>query len=91
MALIFTFIGSIVSAVVFGFTSMIKREPSRGLAIFSVVLALTITAFVYLGNRCEPDIARLKQQNTPNQALQHNDPSCHVPCLRTYRASRGRG
>ena len=26
-----------------------------------------------------------------NQALQHNDPSCHVPCLRTYRASRGRG
>jgi hypothetical protein len=27
----------------------------------------------------------------PNQTLQHNDPSCHVPCLRTYRASRGRG
>ena len=27
----------------------------------------------------------------PNQALRHNDPSCHVPCLRTYRASRGRG
>jgi hypothetical protein len=26
-----------------------------------------------------------------NQALQHNDPSCHVPCLRTPRASRGRG
>jgi len=29
--------------------------------------------------------------NTPNQALQHNDPSCHVSCLRTPRASRGRG
>ena len=27
----------------------------------------------------------------PNQALQHNDPSCHVSCLRTPRASRGRG
>ena len=27
----------------------------------------------------------------PNQALQHNDPSCHVPCVRTDRASRGRG
>jgi len=27
----------------------------------------------------------------PNQALQHNDSSCHVSCLRTPRASRGRG
>jgi hypothetical protein len=27
----------------------------------------------------------------PNQALQHNDPSCHASCLRTPRASRGRG
>jgi len=26
-----------------------------------------------------------------NQALQHNDPSCHVSCLRTPHASRGRG
>jgi hypothetical protein len=26
-----------------------------------------------------------------NQALQHNDPSCHVSCLRTPRASWGRG
>jgi len=26
-----------------------------------------------------------------NQALQHNDPSCHESCLRTPRASRGRG
>jgi hypothetical protein len=26
-----------------------------------------------------------------NQALQHNDPSCHGSCLRTPRASRGRG
>ena len=26
-----------------------------------------------------------------NQALQHNDPSCHAPCMRTCRASRGRG
>ena len=29
--------------------------------------------------------------NEPNQALQHNDPSCHVSCLRTPRASRARG
>jgi len=27
----------------------------------------------------------------PNKALQHNDPSCHESCLRTPRASRGRG
>jgi len=33
---------------------------------------------------------RVKKQ-TPNQALQHNDPSCHVSCVRTPRASRGRG
>jgi hypothetical protein len=36
-------------------------------------------------------INEFKQPKPPNQALQHNDPSCHVPCLRTYRASRGRG
>jgi len=32
-----------------------------------------------------------KRQNPPNQAVQHNDPSCHESCLRTPRASRGRG
>jgi hypothetical protein len=32
-----------------------------------------------------------KVGKTPNQALQHNDPSCHAPCMRTCRASRGRG
>jgi hypothetical protein len=32
-----------------------------------------------------------KAEKTPNQALQHNDPSCHVSCLRTPRASWGRG
>ena len=26
-----------------------------------------------------------------NQALQHNDPSCHAPCVRTCRASWSRG
>ena len=30
-------------------------------------------------------------EKTANQALQHNDPSCHGSCLRTLRASRGRG
>jgi len=30
-------------------------------------------------------------QPEPNQALQHNDPSCHGSCFRTLRASRGRG
>ena len=35
--------------------------------------------------------ARFPSKKPPNQALQHNDPSCHVPCLRTNRASRGRG
>ena len=32
-----------------------------------------------------------KQIEKANQALQHNDPSCHESCLRTPRASRGRG
>jgi len=32
-----------------------------------------------------------KKKNPPNQALQHNDPSCHGSCLRTPRASWGRG
>jgi len=31
------------------------------------------------------------QLTEPNQALQHNDPSCHESCLRTPRASQGRG
>ena len=31
------------------------------------------------------------QKRKANQALQHNDPSCHESCLRTPRASRGRG
>ena len=33
----------------------------------------------------------IKTFKAPNQALQHNDPSCHAPCVRTCRASRGRG
>ena len=37
------------------------------------------------------DYAKEQGIKTPNQALQHNDPSCHVLCLRTPRASRGRG
>jgi hypothetical protein len=36
-------------------------------------------------------LERLTKTTEPNQALQHNDPSCHVSCLRTPRASRGRG
>jgi hypothetical protein len=39
-----------------------------------------------------PDVPSGKQSAIgPNQALQHNDPSCHVSCLRTPRASRSRG
>jgi hypothetical protein len=34
---------------------------------------------------------KLRVPKRPNQALQHNDPSCHAPCVRTCRASRGRG
>jgi len=37
----------------------------------------------------EYDKQRMKSR--ANQALQHNDPSCHAPCMRTCRASRGRG
>ena len=31
------------------------------------------------------------EKKPANQALQHNDPSCHESCLRTPRASWGRG
>ena len=34
---------------------------------------------------------RMTKKIQANQALQHNDPSCHVSCLRTPRASCGRG
>jgi len=40
--------------------------------------------------KCITWTARFKNKQ-PNQALQHNDPSCHAPCVRTCRASRGRG
>ena len=35
--------------------------------------------------------AEIERQKRPNQALQHNDPSCHGSCFRTPRASRDRG
>jgi len=31
------------------------------------------------------------RKSEANQALQHNDPTSHEPCLRTPRSSRGRG
>jgi hypothetical protein len=37
------------------------------------------------------DVFSVDFKKQPNQALQHNDPSCHVSCFRTPRASRGRG
>ena len=37
------------------------------------------------------EILRKEVKKAANQALQHNDPSCHVSCLRTPRASWGRG
>jgi len=45
-------------------------------------------SFVLARNR---DLRLEKRMKTPNQALQHNDPSCHESCLRTPPASRGRG
>ena len=33
----------------------------------------------------------VRNRKSPNQALQHNDPSCHAPCVRTCRASSGLG
>jgi hypothetical protein len=36
-------------------------------------------------------VFRYHENKQTNQALQHNDPSCHESCLRTPRASRGRG
>jgi hypothetical protein len=34
---------------------------------------------------------KIRTETEPNQALQHNDPGSHAPCVRTCRASRGRG
>jgi hypothetical protein len=36
-------------------------------------------------------VAKRVAETELNQALQHNDPSSHASCLRTPRASRGRG
>jgi hypothetical protein len=50
--------------------------------------------FLFLSRRDEESLISALQEykdKRPNQALQHNDPSCHVSCLRTPRASRGRG
>ena len=50
------------------------------------------TAFVSAGVILGALVFRnLKRKGRANQALQHNDPSCHESCLRTPRASRDRG
>jgi len=41
-------------------------------------------------NHLENLVWKLRSKR-PNQALQHNDPICHESCLRTPRASWGRG
>jgi chloramphenicol 3-O-phosphotransferase len=54
--------------------------------------ALEFDTSVVSSDDCATSILRFMQQQTEaNQALQHNDPGCHVSCLRTPRASRGRG
>jgi hypothetical protein len=50
----------------------------------------TVARIGRLGAAFHCDFYHLIEEQ-PNQALQHNDPSCHVSCLRTPRASRGRG
>jgi len=52
---------------------------------FLLAAAVFVTAMVFFFTRLNP----IKSE--PNQALQHNDPSCHESCLRTPRASRDRG
>ena len=54
----------------------IKSMKEDGLNVFALEITLT---------------RLLSEKNEPNQALQHNDPSCHVSCFRTPRASWGRG
>jgi len=51
----------------------------------------TYTILAFGGFAFQPSDEIFGEENPPNQALQHNDPSCHVSCLRTPRASWGRG
>jgi hypothetical protein len=69
-------------------TSGVFDPPILRWLLVVLVIAAGI-ATVFSGQAVDK---RKKMKTTePNQALQHNDPSCHVSCLRTPRASRGRG
>jgi hypothetical protein len=59
-------------------TSATDNRRRRGLARFC-------------SHFCGVRRSALNPRGSPIQALQHNDPSCHVSCLRMPRASWGRG
>jgi len=67
------------------FCGLLLERSNRG-------VTLTPKTMTELGARgIEIGFDIYAQETEPNQALQHNDPSCHASCLRTPRASRGRG
>jgi uncharacterized membrane protein YebE (DUF533 family) len=86
--------------------SMSGAEPLTGRHIAGIILAagdskeeviaLVVPAKVLVAKATVEYVSYERYQSkhemkTPNQAVQHNDPSCHESCLRTPRASRGRG
>ena len=64
--------------------SIKNREAHKVIVVNREVVAVGLSS----GERSTLLEAKEKRAN---QALQHNDPSCHVSCLRTSRASWGRG
>jgi hypothetical protein len=104
--LVFTGVGC-VSAIFAGVVSCIRREKNCAMGLIPGIIAILVIYLVAVKwyefhadqarykhveqRRTERQVNLGETGNRPNQALQHNDPSCHVSCLRTPRASRCRG
>jgi hypothetical protein len=70
------------------FETTFLSSELQGFKLRLVFVCEDIQAFYPCGGG---DLIYEIQQTEANQALQHNDHSCHELCLRTPRASCGRG
>jgi heme/copper-type cytochrome/quinol oxidase subunit 3 len=57
LALMILFLISLLSSVGFGFASLVRQEPKRWQAITVIVLTLSFSAFLFLRDVYEHDIA----------------------------------
>jgi Na+/proline symporter len=69
-----------------------KKKSDRTALVLGFVPILYVFAVAMLYHLFLSSVAEeYDVKKRPNQALQHNDHSCHELCLRTPRASCGRG